>query len=203
MTTPDTSSYFGSADIEERPKLPWIKFADIGDAASLTITNKGMAPDYVFNKNKDAPKVQKTWPNGDLKEFLVVTGTLDQPARVGDGTVAGSTVPAGSEVNLAVKGKFMTQAIGVALRDKGKTDLAPGDKLWVKFTGWEAATLGEAKTYDARYAPGTPPAADTSDVFASSAAKSVVGSTAGKDDEPPFHNGFMTNRPSGKFEMPV
>lgn len=192
MTTPDTSSYLGRAlaSDEDRPKLPWLKFADEGDAVTLTITDKGMAPDYEYTKVKDAPRVQKTWPDGKLKEFMVITGTLDQPARVGDGTTAGATAETGTAVNLAIKGKLMTQALARAVvTEASKADVEPGGKLWIKFTGWTVSKNGyEAKAFTAKYQP---PAADTSGFLsggleAGSGLRAPAGKAPAQDSAPPF-----------------
>lgn len=190
MTMPDTQAYLGRANgsDEDRPKLPWVKFSEIGDEVDLDITDKGMAPDYEYNPNPDAPKVQKTWPNGDPMFFMVITGTLRAPATVGDGTKGGRTAQPGEEVNLAIKGKRASAAVGKAvITDNGLKDIPPSGRLWMKFTGWETGKQGEAKTYTAKYKPGE---VDTSSFLnpegSSGSLRAPAGKAPAQDDVPPF-----------------
>ena len=182
MTSPDTASYLGRslASDEDRPKLPWLKFANPGDAYTIDITDKGMAPDYEYKKDPDAPKVQKTWPNGDLKEFLVITGTTE----------------GGEEVNLAVKGRLQTMALAKAVHEAGdaarnadgKPDVAPGGKLWMKFTKWTTSKSGyDAKDFEAKYQAPAKASVDTASFLApggSGPLRAPAG--AAQDSAPPF-----------------
>lgn len=189
MTMPDTQSFLGRANAigEDRPKLPWVKLGEVGDEVDLDVTDKGMAPDYEYNPNPEAPKVQKTWPNGDPMFFMVITGTLRAPTTVGNGTKSGRTAQPGEEVNLAIKGKRLTAAVSKAvITDNGLRDIPTSGRLWIKFTGWETGKQGEAKTYTAKYKPA---ALDTSGFLgadAGSGLRAPAGKAPAQDTAPPF-----------------
>lgn len=120
-------------------KVPAAKFKEIGDEHTLTITDKEMRQQTDYDTGEPL-----TFPNGDPRMQLQLTGTVEESEREG------------AEDDLRrrfyLKGESQ-KAAGEAVRAAGAKDLEIGGKLWMKYTADEkiAGSKKVKKLYKAAY----------------------------------------------------